>query len=115
MHQNLIMLVSSSETKLWIVPRLDNRNIESHRHEKDLSFPDALDENDLPQFVIHAKALWNKCFRNENQQQPTRPSSISSGTTNVVRFLGHSSIKSGWDHLKVTLYQMGKVCLLYVV
>jgi hypothetical protein len=64
-------------------------------------------EKDLPAFVGHAKSLWNKVFHNESQQQPTRPSSITGLV--AVRSLSHSSIKSGWDHLKVAFYQMGKV------
>lgn len=95
-----------SELKLWIVPRIDSRNLSSHRHAKETSFPSA-PTKELPAFVGHAKSLWNKVFDNECMQQPTRPVSITG--LGAVRFLSHSSIKSGWDHLKVAFYQMGKV------
>jgi hypothetical protein len=97
---------TSSELKLWIVPRIDSRTLSSHRHAKETSFASVLE--DLPAFVVHAKSLWNKVFHNDSLQQPTRPSSITG--LGAVRFLSHSSVKSGWDHLKVAFYQMGKAC-----
>ena len=102
----LIRLVSTSEVKLWIVPRIDCRQIDSHRHAKDLAFPHLTDK-ELPPFVAHAKALWDKCYHNETQQQPSRPTTFTG--TSGVRFLSHSSIKSGWDHLKAAFHQLGKV------
>jgi hypothetical protein len=101
--------VSSSEVKLWIVPRIDSRQIDSHRHAKDLAFPDSTDK-ELPPFVAHAKLLWDKCYHNETQQQPTRPTTFTG--TSGVRFLSHSSIKSGWDHLKAVFHQLGRVSKL---
>jgi hypothetical protein len=94
--------------KLWIVPRIDNRQIESHRHAKDLAFPGLTEKDkELPPFVAHAKLLWDKCYHNETQQQPSRPTTFTG--TSGVRFLSHSSIKSGWDHLKAAFHQLGKV------
>lgn len=102
----IINVVSSSEFKLWHVPRLDSRNIRDVRHPRDFSFP-GIKEKDLPLIVLNVKSLWSECFNNDNHQQPTRPISITS--TSPVRFLNHSSIKSGWNHLFSTFFQIGKV------
>ena len=98
--------VSASEMKIWIVPRMDTRNMTSVRYQRDFAFPSVKQEN-LPIFVSNMRKLWDKCFNNESHQQPTRPASISS--TTPVRFLTHSSIKSGWSHLFASFYQLSKV------
>jgi hypothetical protein len=105
----LTSVASSSEYKIWQVPRLDKRNINETRHSKDISFP-GVKEEDLPLFVLNVKYLWSECFSDSNggdHQQPSRPTTVTS--TCNARFLNHSSIKSGWSHINSSLFQMGKV------
>jgi hypothetical protein len=99
--------VGPGESKAWIVPRIDTRNIVTHRHAKETAFP-TMQKNELPEFVEHVKQLWEKSYHNENNQQPMRPASLAADS--VVRALGHASIQTGWEHLKASFHQMSKAC-----
>lgn len=98
---NLLFLVTATEGKAWVVPKHDARNMERHRHAREMTFPDY-----TPTFLIHVKALWASSFENESRQQPTRPAGIeSTGERNLCR----TSINSGWEHLRATFHAMSKV------
>lgn len=117
--------VNATETKVWMVPRIDTRSLSHVRHPKDTSFPSCSDNNDcgcvivgdsstsssshLPAIVVHIKSLWDLCFKSSNQQQPTKPTLCMVQGNVSSRFLGHSSIKTGWEHLRQALYQISKV------
>jgi hypothetical protein len=105
--KSLIILASAGEMKIWFVPQMDSRNILSVRHKSEFAFS-GVEQKDLPVFILNMKKLWDRCFDNESQQ-PTRPVSIASSTP--VRFLNHTTIKSGWSHLFTSFFQMCKVCL----
>lgn len=98
--------MTASEMKLWFVPQMDTRNVSFVRHKSEFAFS-GVEEKDLPIFILNMKKLWERCFNNESQQQPTRPASVVSSTP--VRFLNHTTIKSGWSHLFSSFYQMRKV------
>lgn len=100
-------LVSATEAKLWLVPRIDSRTMTTHRHAPETSFAN-FTADEMPAFMSHARALWQVAYRNPNQQQPTRPASILEQGP-AVRFLGHSSVLSGLAHLQQTIHQLGKV------
>jgi hypothetical protein len=92
--------------KVWFVPQMDDRNVPFVRHKSEFAFS-GVEQKDLPIFISNMKKLWDKCFNNESQQQPTRPPSIASSTP--VRLLNHSTIKSGWSHVFSSFFQMCKV------
>jgi hypothetical protein len=99
--------VTVTEMKLWMVPRIDSRVLSHIRHPKDNSFPNSAV---LPTIVRHIKTLWDLCFKSSNQQQPNKPSLCVAAPGNVnSRFLSHSSIMTGWEHLRQALYQISKV------
>ena len=102
----LTFLVSVSEMKIWFVPQMDSRNVPFVRHKSEFAFS-GVEQKDLPIFILSMKNLWDKCFNNDSQQQPTRPASVAPSTP--FRFLNHSTIKSGWSHLFSSFYQMCKV------
>jgi hypothetical protein len=106
-YATLNIIVSATEAKIWIVPRIDSRNLMSHRHAPEKSFAH-LTREEMPAFILHAKELWHVAFNNPNQQQPTRPIALTDNYP-AIRFLGHSSILTGWGHFQQAIYQMGKV------
>jgi hypothetical protein len=62
---------------------------------------------------MHIKSLWDSCFKSSNQQQPTKPTLCTVQGNVSSRFLSHSSIKSGWEHLRQALYQISKVNIFF--
>jgi hypothetical protein len=98
--------VNASERKVWNVPRFDTRTLTQHRHPRETSFPGL---TILPAIVLHIKDLWNLCYKASDAQQPSKPSScVKVGVANS-RYLGHSSVTSGWEHMRQALYQISKV------
>jgi hypothetical protein len=59
-------------------------------------------------YGAHQKPL-GLVFKSSNQQQPTKPTFCMVQGSVSSRFLSHSSIKSGWEHVKQALYQISKV------
>ncbi|MGZ4849773.1 MAG: hypothetical protein ACXV2C_00105, partial [Candidatus Bathyarchaeia archaeon] len=130
-HQHLLIFcqVNATETKVWMVPRIDTRSLDHVRHPKENSFPScptnntddcvciAVGDNSssttisshFPAIVMHIKSLWDLCFKSSNQQQPMKPTLCMVQGNVSSRFLGHSSIKTGWEHLRQALYQISKV------
>jgi hypothetical protein len=112
-----------------MIPRIDTRSLDHVRHPKENSFPSCPTNNNtddcacvvvgdssssvapshLPAIMVHIKSLWDSCFKSSNQQQPTKPTFCMVQGNVSSRFLSHSSIKSGWEHLKQVLYQISKV------
>jgi hypothetical protein len=90
--------VTATESKAWVVPKRDVRDMKTHRHEKVICFPKY-----TPPFVKHVKLLWDASFENESRQQPTRPAMIESTGD---RSLSRISITTGWEHLKLLFMQL---------